>query len=59
MKKMFLPQTRKKDWSFEFKLVKVKIVSSFFSLVETENRSLEVLHQGPEIDGQKSIDQFG
>ncbi|XP_016295405.1 calymmin [Sinocyclocheilus anshuiensis] len=24
-----------------------------------ENRSLEVLHQGPEIDGQKSIDQFG
>uniref|UniRef100_A0A673HBY5 Calymmin n=1 Tax=Sinocyclocheilus rhinocerous TaxID=307959 RepID=A0A673HBY5_9TELE len=24
-----------------------------------ENRSLDVLHQGPEIDGQKSIDQFG
>ncbi|KAI2658651.1 Ribosome-binding protein 1 [Labeo rohita] len=24
-----------------------------------ENRSLEALHQGPEIDGQKSIDQFG
>ncbi|XP_026133316.1 calymmin isoform X4 [Carassius auratus] len=24
-----------------------------------ENRSLEALHQGPEIDGHKSIDQFG
>ncbi|XDV44828.1 hypothetical protein PO909_013064 [Leuciscus waleckii] len=24
-----------------------------------ENRSLEALHQGPEIDGQKSIDQYG
>ncbi|KAG1941187.1 progestin and adipoQ receptor family [Pimephales promelas] len=24
-----------------------------------ENRSLETLHQGPEIDGQKAIDQYG
>ncbi|XP_059386606.1 progestin and adipoQ receptor family member 4-like isoform X3 [Carassius carassius] len=29
------------------------------STANPENRSLEALHQGPEIDGQKPIDQFG
>ncbi len=58
MKNIFLPQTRKKIDHLNLNLWKSKLYHPFF-LVETENRSLEVLHQGPEIDGQKSIDQFG
>ncbi len=58
MKNIFLPQTRKKIDHLNLTRESQNCIILFF-LVETENRSLEVLHQGPEIDGQKSIDQFG